>query len=722
MTGEVKAPGSDLERVQQTPPIGAAPRVSTWVERLLQLQRGGIVMTADGDRPEEAGGVLNPASARSRHGELYIFPRLVAEGNYSRVGIATVRFDPGGEPVGVVRQGIALEPAESYERRGPGVGGVEDPRVTYLPLLDVYVMTYVALGPESPHVALAVSHDLHTWQRLGLMQFEPIDGIDFGRCDNKDAVVFPLPVTDPEGNPAYAILHRPIYRVPIPRDGVEWLIPPGVTDIRPSIWISYAPVDRVDADLAALTRVGKHQLLANPLSSWEHHHIGSGAPPILCEEGWLLYYHGVLGLTSAGVNAPSSRLIYQTGVMLLDRDDPRRILYRSATPILLPDRPEEQHGVVPNVVFPTAVDVRGSRIDVYYGAADACIGVATTHVSASRLLAPSAPTNSRQGVTSLAPSEAVHRPAETVLAELLATATEGSGMRVKDIMTRDVGSVAPNASLAEAAHCMLTADARILPVVDGDEVVGVITDRDMTIRAVAAGTDPRATTAADVMSTQVLFCYEDNSIDEALDAMASNRVRRLIVLDRARQLAGIVSLDDIAHTGEHGGLVAEALKYASSREDGPSGRFERILVALDGSAFAESVLDAVVPLAKRLGAELILLRAVVNVASPVGASIGERHPNNGAPPPSNGHGEVGRYLSEVRERLEVNGLQVRTEAPVGSASSTILRSARQLDVDLIALTTHGRTGMDRVLMGSVAEDVVRRAPCPVLLIRALPIW
>ena len=87
-------------------------------------------------------------------------------------------------------------------------------------------------------------------------------------------------------------------------------------------------------------------------------------------------------------------MVYRSCVMLLDRDDPRRILYRSFKPVLAPQGAAEQHGIVSDVVFPTAVDVRGQRIDVYYGAADQRIAAATTHITSSVLLAPSAPPKS----------------------------------------------------------------------------------------------------------------------------------------------------------------------------------------------------------------------------------------------------------------------------------------------------------------------------------------
>jgi predicted GH43/DUF377 family glycosyl hydrolase len=100
-------------------------------------------------------------------GELYLFPRLVAKGNYSRIGIARVRFNAAGDPAGVERLGIALEPEADYELRPDGGGGCEDPRITFVEPLQRYVMTYTAFSPDGPRIALAVSEDLFHWQRWG---------------------------------------------------------------------------------------------------------------------------------------------------------------------------------------------------------------------------------------------------------------------------------------------------------------------------------------------------------------------------------------------------------------------------------------------------------------------------------------------------------------------------------------------------------------------------
>ena len=353
------------------------------------LRRLGVVMIPDPGRPEEAWGVLNPASARAPDGELYLYPREVAEGNYSRIGRCRVCFDEHGVPIGVERQGFALEPETSFERAERTHGGVEDPRISFLPQLRLYVMAYTALGANGPRIALAVSDDAVNWRRIGLVHFNSCLGVDFNSYGNKDCVIFPEVVNGPDGRPCYAMLHRPTYLVQNENGTVELTLPSNVTDERAAIWISYLEADGTDSDLDKLSTVVATELLAQPEQTWEDLKIGAGAPPVLLAEGWLLYYHGVSG--EEHPTAGDKQVWYRAGAMVLDRDDPRRILYRSTRPVLQPESSAEMEGVVPNVVFPTAVDVRGSHLDVYFGAADTRIGVATTRSSVNVVVPASGP-------------------------------------------------------------------------------------------------------------------------------------------------------------------------------------------------------------------------------------------------------------------------------------------------------------------------------------------
>src|ERR1017187_10460728 len=203
------------------------------------MRRLGLVMEPEPGNPLEVEGVSNPAGIRGPDGHFYLFPRLVAKGNYSRIGIARVRFNKAGDPTGVERLGIALEPEADYELRSDGSGGCEDPRVTFVEPLKRYFMTYTAFSAHGPRIALAVSEDLFHWKRLGLATFASSDGIDFDNVDDKDASLFPAIIPDPSGQPELAMLHRPLFPGTRPE---ETACCPGQRDVdidRESIWISY---------------------------------------------------------------------------------------------------------------------------------------------------------------------------------------------------------------------------------------------------------------------------------------------------------------------------------------------------------------------------------------------------------------------------------------------------------------------------------------------------
>ena len=344
------------------------------------LHRLATLMEPDAGDPREACGVLNPACARGPDGRLYLFPRLVAEGDYSRIGIARVGFDDAGNPCSLERLGIALEPAEPYEKNDVTGGGCEDPRITYMPCLERYVMTYTALSPAGPRIAVAVSRNLLRWERLGLVAFAPRNDLQLtDAVDNKDAVLFPSLITDPAtGKPAMALVHRPTVAGSRNVFIDPWWGPrakktnasSAVRINHSSIWISYS---RGIARLDDLCCFQSHRRLLSPRESWERVKVGAGAPPLLTRHGWLLLYHGVA--------YRAGHFRYSAGAVLLDRDDPRCVLYRTKRPVLAPGV-DDQLGVVPDVVFPTAIDHRtdlgtSGRVDVYYGMADSRIGVAT---------------------------------------------------------------------------------------------------------------------------------------------------------------------------------------------------------------------------------------------------------------------------------------------------------------------------------------------------------
>lgn len=116
---------------------------------------------------------------------------------------------------------------------------------------------------------------------------------------------------------------------------------------------------------------------------------------------------------------------------------------------------------------------------------------------------------------------------------------------VSDVMSRNVMSVEPQHTLREAANWMQKLDVGALPVTDGRTLLGMVTDRDITIRGVAAGLAPEEACVSDVMTADPLFCTPEKSIDEVMQLMGHHQLRRLPVLDKGR-LVGIVSLADLA--------------------------------------------------------------------------------------------------------------------------------------------------------------------------------
>jgi predicted GH43/DUF377 family glycosyl hydrolase len=344
-----------------------------------QLQRLGEIMQPQPGNPQEAEGVLNPGAARGPDGCLYLFPRMVARGNYSRIGIARVQFNSAGDPCGVERLGIALEPEADYECSAGGRGGCEDPRVTFVKPLQRYVMTYIALSSIGPRIAFALSADLLHWKRIGLASFGPFHDMDFAHVDNKDATLFPVAVANHAGKLQIALAHRPMFPGTRPEENAGSDRPRAVDINHESIWISFCPVPPRGSEVQSLGLFNSHRRLAAPVEPWARLKIGVGTPAILTRHGWLVIYHGVGEVAGAGSGKPHLR--YSAGIMVMSERQPGTILYRSAQPILEPTLPAEMSGTIADVVFPTGIDRRDDlglpdRLDVYYGMADDRIGAA----------------------------------------------------------------------------------------------------------------------------------------------------------------------------------------------------------------------------------------------------------------------------------------------------------------------------------------------------------
>ena len=330
------------------------------------FQRLGMILQPN-SLPDDRLGVLNPASARLRDGSLQLYPRMVAPGNVSRIG--SFRAQENGRSLHLHACGYALEPVAPYEFRDGSSGyGCEDPRVTFVPVLDRYVMSYVAFGPRGPEVALALSNDGLTWERLGLLHFEH----DEGPVADKDSAFFPEPVISPSGVESLAVYHRPTLQLSV-QDGRAALaaieaLPP---ERREGIAIGYVSLDAVRCDLRALLCVTETIRLEMPPANWGSIKVGAGTPPVRIAEGWMSVVHGVDELAHP---EGATLLRYCAGIIVHDVERVDRVVFRSPEPLFVPEAQGELHGTVGHVVFPTGIDPRGEReFDIYYGIADYAI-------------------------------------------------------------------------------------------------------------------------------------------------------------------------------------------------------------------------------------------------------------------------------------------------------------------------------------------------------------
>lgn len=137
-------------------------------------------------------------------------------------------------------------------------------------------------------------------------------------------------------------------------------------------------------------------------------------------------------------------------------------------------------------------------------------------------------------------------------------------MDVKHVMTRRAVVIAPEDTIARAAQKMRDFNIGMLPVCAADRLVGVVTDRDITVRATASLRDPARTTVRDVMTPQVFYCFEEQAIDEAAELMEQRAIRRLLVLDTDMRLIGVLSVDDVARAVGATRVAGEIVEHAAA--------------------------------------------------------------------------------------------------------------------------------------------------------------
>jgi len=275
------------------------------------------------DMPVPAAAVMNPG-ATEQGGEVVLLLRVEDRAGMSSIHVARSKdglSDWRIEAEPILKHG---DPRYRYE-----LWGCEDARVTYLQEEKQWYITYTAYSPAGAAVAVARSKDLVTAERIGLI-FSP---------NNKDAALFSR-----RFDGRWAVLHRP------DAGGIE------------HIWSAYSP---------DLVHWGEpHCVLPEGGgSAWDALKVGAGPPPVLTDEGWLMIYHGVKRYGSA--------LVYRVGLALLHKDLPHMLVARSPDWIFQAEESYELTGLIPNVIFPAGLLLRGEELWMYYGAADTCVCLAT---------------------------------------------------------------------------------------------------------------------------------------------------------------------------------------------------------------------------------------------------------------------------------------------------------------------------------------------------------
>ncbi len=279
-----------------------------------------------GDWPYPAHTVFNPGATRLADGTTLLLCRVEDRRGHSHLCAARSANGIDGwviddQPTLVPRPDV--HPEELW--------GIEDPRITFVPELNKYVVAYTAFSRDGPGVALALTEDFRTFERRGLVM----------QPDDKDAALLPRRV---QGQ--FALIHRP------------------ATETAAHIWVSYSP---------DLNNWGHHKmmLLARKGAWWDANKIGLSPPLIETSRGWLMIYHGV--------RRTASGALYRLGLALFDLDDPEHCVLRGDPWIFGPETSYERHGDVGNVAFPcgTTIGDDGDTLHMYYGAADTCIGLAT---------------------------------------------------------------------------------------------------------------------------------------------------------------------------------------------------------------------------------------------------------------------------------------------------------------------------------------------------------
>jgi predicted GH43/DUF377 family glycosyl hydrolase len=278
------------------------------------------------DWPYPVNSVFNPGATRLSDGTTLLLCRVEDRRGISHLCVA--RSKNGLDSWEIDKTPTLLPEPDKFPEE---IWGIEDPRITFVPEMNTYVIAYTAYSKAGPGVSLATTNNFIEFNRIGVVM----------PPDDKDAAVLPRRIGG-----RWALIHRPI------------------TGLGAHIWLSYSP---------DLKHWGNHKLImpARKGAWWDANKIGLSIPPIETREGWLIMYHGVKQ-TAAGS-------LYRLGLALMDLNNPEKCIIRADPWFLGPEEQYERRGDVDNVIFPCGYTVGDDNdtLNVYYGAADTVIAVAT---------------------------------------------------------------------------------------------------------------------------------------------------------------------------------------------------------------------------------------------------------------------------------------------------------------------------------------------------------
>jgi predicted GH43/DUF377 family glycosyl hydrolase len=287
------------------------------------------ILTVD-DWPYRAHSVFNPAAAIV-DGKILLLVRVEDHRGFSHLTVARSKNGIDGWDIDS-KPTFSPDPINHPEE----IYGVEDPRITYIDEMGKWAIAYVAYSNSGPLPALAFTEDFRNFDRIGPI-LPP---------DNKDAALFPV-----RFNGKWAMIHRPA---------------PTTHTIKANIWLSFS---------SDMKEWGEHEILmyAREGGWWDANKIGLCPPPMRVSDGWLIMYHGVRQTTS--------KLSYRLGLVLLDLEDPRKVLHRSEGWVFGPREIYERSGDVNDVVFPCGWVLVGDELRIYYGSADTSVAMASAKIS-----------------------------------------------------------------------------------------------------------------------------------------------------------------------------------------------------------------------------------------------------------------------------------------------------------------------------------------------------